>query len=96
MSKSDTLLGNRYRTDTETDVFPTLGTGGGGPQVNKFEQVSTLGHQVLLALGGVLYSEVPCPEKAVINSSTGTIPEERKNPFSHEWEGTDEQPSEIK
>ena len=70
MSKSYTLLGNRYRTDTETDVFPTLGTGRGGPQVNKFEQVSTLGHQVLLALEGVLYSEVPCPEKAVINSLT--------------------------
>ena len=44
--------------------------GGGGPQVNEFEQVSSLSHQMSLAgrevpcLGrggsGSLYSEVPC------------------------------------
>ena len=33
--------------------------GGGGPQVNKCEQVSSLGHQMSLAVGTV-YSEVPC------------------------------------
>ena len=55
-----------------------VGTGGGGLKVNKFEQVSTLGHPGATSAGGVLYSEVSCQEKAVINSSTGTIPEEQK------------------
>ena len=36
---------------------------GGGPQVNKFEQVSSLGHQISLAVGrawGSLYDKVQC------------------------------------
>ena len=31
-----------------------------GAQVNKFEQVSSLGYQMYLVGGGMLYSEVPC------------------------------------
>ena len=33
----------------------------GGPQMNKYEQLSSRGHQMPLA-GGSKYSEVPCPE----------------------------------
>ena len=34
----------------------------GGLQVNKFEQVSSLGHYMSQAQGqGSLYSEIPCP-----------------------------------
>ena len=33
----------------------------GGPQMNKYEQLSSCGHQMPLA-GGSKYSEVPCPE----------------------------------
>ena len=32
-----------------------------GSQVNKFEQASSLGHQ--MSSGGSLYSEVPCPKR---------------------------------
>ena len=35
---------------------------GGGPEVNKFEQVSSDDHQ--MSLVGSLYSEVPCLEGA--------------------------------
>ena len=44
---------------------------GGGPKVNEFEQVSSIGHQMSLARGplqcglmsrGSLYGEVPCPK----------------------------------
>ena len=34
--------------------------GGGGPQVNEFEQVSSLSHQMSLAGRGPCSSEVPC------------------------------------
>ena len=37
------------------------GREGGGPEVNKFEQVSSDGQQMSLAVGS-MYSEVPCVE----------------------------------
>ena len=39
-----------------------VGSGGGGYEVNKFEQVSSDGHQMSLAGKGFLYSKVPCLE----------------------------------
>ena len=43
-----------------TPLVSTAGEGGGRPEVNNFEQVSSDGHQISLA--GAWYSEVPCLE----------------------------------
>ena len=53
-----------------------LGGGGGGlyngvHQVNKFEQVSSVGHRMSLA-GGRLYSGVPCPGEFCTVSSNAS------------------------
>ena len=42
------------------------------PQVNKFEQVSRLGHQHGSGPGGPLYNEVPYPERSGMGLGRGT------------------------
>ena len=53
-----------HRPSIAPGVITSLGVGGclGGHQMNNFEQVSSPGNQMSLAIGEGLYSEVLCPE----------------------------------